>query len=181
MASPPLCIFVPMAKRRYHSLKIPIKPYLRKYAHRLYGPDIFANRETALGALICLSLEKEIYESRHQQSEKKRNLYTDALPVFVSDWHWTAIGFEVSPEAVAIINSFLENLFNESLYMYCTIHSSEAGRYKGFNKAYYKFCIDYGLDIDTDITMDALKKKEYRYRLQLERKAQAVHAKSTLF
>ncbi len=157
---------------KYYSVKVPIKPYLKKYVHRLYGNELFANRSTALGAFLCLSLEKNVYENRNPTRQEKKILFTDTLQFYINEWQFAGIGYDVPPASVVIINSFIDSLFSESLYQYCTNHSGEAShRYKGYNKAYYKFCIDYGLEPDVDITMDALKKKEYRYREHLKKKA----------
>lgn len=150
---------------RYIEVAIPCKRYLAKFAHSVYGLHIKADSSTMFGFFLAQCLEKNRYESRANYSGK----YIDEaqIKIEISQFTFNNIGFDISPSKVLAINTFLEKIFTEHLYQWCVIATKKNCRFKGLDEQIRSFAQHHGIVLDDDqedISFDALKKKEYRFR-----------------
>jgi hypothetical protein len=74
-------------------------------------------------------------------------------------------GFEISDQHTIILNKLFETKFAEELWKMTTIMNILGIETKD---ALIEICNTYGIVIDDDITFDALKQKEFRYRKKME-------------
>ena len=154
---------------RYISTAIPCKRYLAKFAASVYGHPIKADTSTMIGQFIQLCLDKNTYDNRHS-SEAKKNLYEAKLNISINEWQFNGIGYNIAPEKAIAINSFIEKIFTEHLYQWCYVRTKKNCRFKGVDEQIRSFAAHHNIVLDDDqedISFDALKKKEYRFRLNL--------------
>ena len=158
------------ATAKYHIVQIPCKPYIRKYCEVFFGAPIIVNNSSTIGIIVQSLLEKEVYSDRNMQRFKMpydgcflNNLYTDNLSFKINQYQFTAIGFDIKPSKAIFINQYLEEQFDSHLFHFCD--SKEKTK-----MMIEQFCNKYKIEFDKDISYEAMKKKEYRYRKSIEGK-----------
>lgn len=157
-----------MKNVRYHCISLPIKSYIRKYAESVFGSPVKADHSTSLGCFINACLEKNVYSNRHLAENFIYKDVTDKLPILINSWQFNALGFDFSDDKVIQLNRFLENVFEEDLFRFCQSYIDPSKRYKGFREAIEKFCSRHKIELEIDVTFDAIKKIEYRKRKKIE-------------
>lgn len=125
-----------------------------------------ADKNSALGIVCQSSLTKELYDNRHHLKDLVERGYTSTYTICINNWQFNGLGFDISPQAINNINRFLENYFQESLYIWCANRVDEFNRYAGYKSYIEDFAEYYELDLFEDITLDALLKMEYRMRVR---------------
>jgi len=80
------------------------------------------------------------------------------------------IGFIITNDQVIQFNRFVDDLFEEYLYIFVQKNTKQNQRYCGFKEAIELFAQIHNIEIDVDITFDTLKKAEYRHRKNIEKK-----------
>ena len=150
-------------KTKYYEVKVPVKPYIKKFITKTYGGLIHVDSSTPLGFVFNRVLTKNTYESRHPHSNYE-SVFEQDIKLRINDWQFRAIGFEVSTEHIYSIHSYLDALFIDALYLYCDLNVREGTRYKGYKEAIYGFCADYKIDLEDDIQYYTICRKELRYR-----------------
>lgn len=162
-----------MSSQQHYTIQLPCKPYIKKFAAHLFGDPVKADSKTTLGIIIVQSIEKNVYESRNIREWYYRMFMKERpalLDIHINQFQFTAIGNELPRASLLVVNRFLENSFDEFLYLYTSAHIDEEKRYNGKEQALIRFAEKYGLEVavdaddDGDITLDALKKKENRFR-----------------
>jgi hypothetical protein len=147
------------------------KPYLAKFVHSVYGSPLAADSNSLLGSYIYLCLSKNMYENRHLYHHK-RAIPQSSIQIKISKWQFNSIGFHIPEDKAISINSFIEKTFTEHLYNWCFVHTKKEVRFKGYDDQIRSFAAHHNIVLDDDnqdISFDALKKKEYRYRVNLEK------------
>lgn len=152
---------------KYITVKLPCKPYIRKFVEALYGNPVRADHSTNLGCIINLTLEKTIYENRQFRNPVHKDI-RDSISVLINHWQFQRLGFDFSNENILVINRILENSFEESLYQFVRNHVKEGVRFKGYKEAIEQFADSYGIEIEEDISYEGLKKKEARFRNKVD-------------
>lgn len=162
-----------MTSPKYSIVKLPCKPYIKKFATALFGDPITVDSKTSLGIIITFSLQKNVYENRnirdeyYEQFMRKRPALLD---VSLNEWFFEKIGHDFPRSGMMTINRFLENTFDEFLYMYVSTHIDAGVRYSGVENSIMAFAEQYGFVVgidpedESDITIDALKKKVNRFK-----------------
>ena len=155
---------------KYHLVQLPCKKHIRKYIAATFGDphnqyQIKATLRHPLGAMINASLTKEVYISRHPQQSLLEKGFTDKLPILINQWQFDNIGFDFPEDKVILINWFMEGLFDQHLFQWVD-SGVNAGRKR-------KPCIEqfvslHHIDIEHDVSFEALKKGEYRTRQRAE-------------
>lgn len=79
-------------------------------------------------------------------------------------------GLQLRPESIIYINNILGDYFAIQLAFWVQMQTKADGRYKGFNPAIHDFCRMHDIIIDEDISLDALKKMEFRKRNSFKKK-----------
>lgn len=156
---------------RTFAVSIPTKAHIRKYVHSINGHTIVAGHDTLIGSvmMICLANKVRSYTSKEYR-EARILSYPDKVQVvvpahYVFNGH---AGLSVSDDSVISINRFLENAFLQDLYRYCRSNINPANRRHGYDRSIEEFCQMHGIEIEEDVTFEALKKAEYRYRKRME-------------
>ena len=154
------------------AVSIPTKSYLRKYLHKRYGYPIPLNHQTLIGTAVLAMLEKKIHSDRSNALDvyKTYSSYNDKVQFVVpaSFVYKTGHMLEVPSHKAIVINRHFEGHFEEELYAFCQREIRAHRKHPGYDQAYERFAARYGIEFDIDITYEALKKMEYRFRKKLE-------------
>lgn len=156
-----------MKRANYFTLKILTKPYLKKYIHSLYGRTVIFSSANQFGTIILALLDKpSTIRERKEKIKMKLDEYNVELLIFCPIWFIkkNMYGFDISDNHMISLNKYIEQRFTEDLFKFCYI-MNKCGI--SLEEAMEEFCKCHNIEIDDDITMDALKKKEYRYRKHL--------------
>jgi hypothetical protein len=157
-----------MAKRsKYFTVKILTKAYLKKYIHSLYGRTVIFSTSNQFGTIMMALLERPNIQRESKEKIKIRlDEYKCELLIFCPIWfiQKNMYGFDISENHMISLNKFIDQRFTEDLYKFCFI-LNKCG--VSLEDAMEEFCKTHSIEIDEDITLDALKKKEYRYRKHL--------------
>lgn len=161
-----------MSLSRTYSVKVPIKSYLKKYIHAKHGTDLPLNYRTTYGTLILCLLEKDYFSINmgKQKKEVRVSLITDEIEFTAPLNTMQYKGHSLTSDKVIAINRFFEDCFIEDLYRYCKDNKKNTAWRPGIDKAIYAFAEVYNIEVETDISFEALKKAEWRHRMKLEKK-----------
>lgn len=155
-----------------YSVKVPTKSYLRKYIYAKYGQSIKLNYTTTLGTLILCMLDKEAFTIKMSDQKKEQRIqYMNDEIVFtapLNTMRWK--GYSLSKDKIIAINRYLEDMFVEDLHRFCKFNIKDTAWRPGIKDAIFSFADSYGIEVDTDISFDALKKAEFRYKKRNEKK-----------
>lgn len=151
-----------------YKISIPTKPYLKKYLENLYGNKIIISPSNYLGITIISLLERGYFEDQYKDFLKYRqfNKYDVKIDLHLPKWYLknSHFGTGLSKENVILINRHFEERFTEELCYFTKLMALSGIEMKN---SIEWFCSFYNIEIDCDITSDAVKKKEYRKRMQL--------------
>lgn len=156
---------------RYIKLSIPVKTYVRKYIETKYPGPLKLSVTNNLGYLIFSCLEKQ-NSNWHKISADhlhiRYNLLKDKINVLLpSDYNYLyANGFSIPAAKGVLINNLFEERIIEEISFCCKIYEKV-----GFSRrqAIEDFCDTHGIELDLDITYAAIKKAEYRYRINIKK------------
>jgi hypothetical protein len=159
---------------KYFSVKLPCKPYIKRYCISLHGDPVPANNRTSLGCFASACLTKERYTNRSYTDSFIHKYYTENLRFQVSAWAWTRLGFDFPTAKVIELNQYLESRFEEHLHQWVDVRYREGKTER--RRLIEEFAESYGIELEEDISLDALVKTEYRMRKAIERNRQKVTA-----
>lgn len=156
---------------RYIKLSIPVKTYVRKYIETKYPGPIKLTMTNYIGYLVFVCLEKEKSNWHRQpayQINLRHNLLNDKLVVLLPADHKTLYtnGYNIPPAKSLLINNLFEERINEDLFLVCNTYQKVGISRR---QAIDDFCENHGILLDIDITYAALKKAEYRYRIDFNK------------
>jgi hypothetical protein len=163
--------------KKYFSIKIPTKQYLKRYIEHKFGTPVIFNESHFLGMALCSVLDRTVYANRnhtiiHRAFDKYTSEIIIHLPLFwIKKYQY---GFDIDEKKAVFLNKFFESMFEEDLYKYCYVMNLVHIERK---KAMEEFCLTHGIEPDEDITWDNLIKTEYRYRKSFEEKQDKQHHK----
>ncbi len=154
--------------RKHFELTIPTKPYLKKYLHSLYGDPLIFTIENHFGICIAAFLHRPLLfhhrkELLKMRTDKFEATLTIRLPFTILTERRG--GYDISDRYIITLNKLFENRFEEDLWRFCIAMNLRKIETKD---AIELFCSIYNISIDEDITFDALKKKEWRFRKKME-------------
>lgn len=121
----------------------------------------------------CLSNNVNDGLSKENQSVRMK-FFTDNLQIFIPFSNMRRFGHTLSLDHIIMINRFLEIDFSNELVRHCRYITKGENRYLSYKEAYEAFLEKHHIDIEDDITFDALKKMEYRSRKKSENCVQSV-------
>lgn len=156
-----------MKRYKYFTLKILTKPYLKKYIHSLYGKTVIFSSANQFGTIMMALLDRPNMVRESKEKIKMRlDEYNVELLIFCPIWFIkkNMYGFDISENHMISLNKYIEQRFTEDLFKFCYI-LNKCG--VSLEDGMAEFCKCHDIEIDEDITLDALKKKEYRYRKHL--------------
>lgn len=150
-----------MGAIRTYTVFLPCRPYIRKYVAAKFGYPVPAYNKSTIGNFLQICLEKERYTERAYTDSFIHQNFTAALCIQVSAFVWVNYGFDFSTAKIVEINQFLKAMFFEHLHDWV-----EARNLPGTDRRYLieEFAEMHGIELEEDISLDALVKKEYRIR-----------------
>ena len=120
-----------------------------------------------LGAMI--DKPQRIRDVKKGILRRRTDRFESVITVHVPVWFLTKyeIGYDLNDNQKITLNKFFEEKFEEELVFFCKILGICGVETKD---AMEEFCRNFNIEIGQgdDITMDALLKKEYRFRKKLE-------------
>lgn len=141
------------------TIQIPTKPYLKKYIQTLYGRPVIFTRENNFGMAVLAFLDEKRY-FRHDKKlvHKAFDKFDDKIEIHFPRWWKDRSKFNkgFSEQSVVNINKLFEEQMESHLSFYCRTRNVE------IRSSLYDFCFLHSIEIDIDITYEALKQKEYR-------------------
>lgn len=164
----------------YFTVSLPVKTYIRKYIASLYGEPLLLNLDSDIGFMILNTLASRL-ESKMSRGYvdlwKKR--FTDKM-VFRIPYHYFSITRkDVSPNTYVLVNRMIETIFERDLERYVSLHRAAGHETK---RAIELFCENHGIELEVDITFDAIKKQEYRLRKKnIQKLSRNLSPQKTLF
>lgn len=148
----------------YYTIGIPTKPYLKKYFQTLYGKPIVFDRDNYFGTSLTGYLERKFF-TRQSADLKYRHFdnFCDVLIVHMPGWWLKQSHFatDIPVGNVIAINKHFEERFEEDLVKFVRVMQLAGIQIKS---ALEKFLEAHDIEVDEDITYDAIKKKHQRKR-----------------
>lgn len=149
---------------QYFTIHLPVKTYVRKYLQTTYGEHIVLNHKTKLGKILLLALSSNLPTRMDENDiDARMNRLNDKLDVKVPMDYWYRLGKkEINTDLAIHITRIFEDEFEEDLHQVV----DRAHTFIGIERkqAIEYFANNHGIDLEIDISADALKKMEYRYR-----------------
>lgn len=151
------------------SIQVPTKPYLKKYIEAQYGCPVNFTTKNYFGLTVALSLKKPMRNAQGETIKKMRfDSFTSSITIKAAPSFLTHYDYDLSinENQALTVNKLMEEKFEEDLYQFCSVMFLLGIETK---EALGAFCTRYNLEIDEDIAFEALKKKEYRKRKEVEK------------
>lgn len=147
---------------------LPSKTYIKKYITALHGDPIIITLNTDFGFVVLNTLASRI-ESKAWRGciDIWQNRYSDQVTFQIPFHYFSITKKEVSPFTIGLLNRYFENKFEEELYREITKYRSAGNTYK---KSIELFLTQYKIDLEIDISYDAIIKAEYRNRKKNQNK-----------
>lgn len=150
------------------TFRLPVKRYIQKYLTSLYGDTIPAQMETDIGFVVLNTLASRIESKvcRGYNNQWGADPYQGTVTFTIPYHYFYLTKKELSIYTCILLNRYFENKFEEDLSRYVDMQDTEGrGKYKAAIEA---FAYQYNVEIEEDISFDALKKMEYRARKKNE-------------
>ena len=150
---------------------LPSKTHIKKFITSTHGDPIRLDLKTDIGFVILATLTSRLDGKCGRGSgliDHWQDRYKDKI-IFKIPFHYLDISRkEVSPYTFALLNRYFENQFEAELNRH--IQKSIAGG-NTIKKGIENFMDHYGIELEEDISYDAVKKAEYRSRKNLSKKS----------
>lgn len=162
-----------LARKKHYILRLYTKKYLRVYLEKQYGSPIVFSTNNHFGLCLAGLLQNPI-EFHHKKEFLRMRVdrLDEIMEIHIPHSflkNRSRKGFDVQESHQISLTKLFEEKFEDHLFEYCLAHCS-AGKAK--NDVIRDFCKRYGIEIgdedDDHISMDALIKKEYRKKKEIE-------------
>ncbi|RYD85577.1 MAG: hypothetical protein EOP84_02050 [Verrucomicrobiaceae bacterium] len=157
---------------QFFNVDLPTKKYLKKYLYSCYGAPLVASYDTDLGDRLLSKLSSKL-PCKLPDSDRRiliRRL-TASVQIKVPIDYIRRINASPSDDTVILINRFFEQKFKEEMF-----HVVERASWLQISKKYsiQSFANNHGIEIGEeetdDITYEALKQMEHRFREDAKKK-----------
>ncbi len=151
---------------RQFFITIPTQAYIARFLITRYGETIHVSNNTQLGKDLFYFLR---YPLGCGLSTEKKELLSSLLNAQIKlripvKWK-NKLVLDPSLDHIIVINRYLKNYFNVQLNIFCSQYiNSHRRRYAGYKIAIETFARMNNISLEEDITFEALKKSEYRFR-----------------
>jgi hypothetical protein len=151
---------------RSYSVIVPTKAYLRKYIYAEYGHPLELNYLTTLGNLVLCMLGNEYFSVKMNNNDKDTRIQymNDKIEFMAPLSTMQYKGHSLSKDRIIAINRFIEDDFVSKMSLHVQKNLKNRSWRPGYKDAIYAFAEENGIDVEIDITFEALKKAESRYR-----------------
>ncbi len=148
---------------------LPVKPYIRKYIATIYGEPTIISFNTDLGFGVLNALASRI---EHKLSKGNidifQNRFTDEIEFRIPFHYMSLTKKQVSPNTIVLMNRYLEYKFDHELNLHLTTSKVPYGT--TVKKGIELFLSIYDIEIDVDITYEAITKSLWRHSKNLSDK-----------
>lgn len=165
-----------MSSPRSYTVRVPTKTYLRKYIYAEYGHPLKLDYHTPLGTLILCLLENEDFSinMNNEKKESRIQYMNDQIEFSGPLSTMRYKGYSLTKDRVIAINRYVENEFIKDLHYHCKTNLKNRMWRPGIKDAIFSFADIYKIEVEIDVTFEALKKAEARYRDRKEKKTQNI-------
>lgn len=148
------------------TFRLPVKKYVQKYLTTLHGETIPAIMETDLGFVVLMTLSSRL-EGKvcRGYNNQWKDPYKSTVTFTVPYHYFYLTKKELSIHTCILLNRYFETKFEEDLSRFVDSFMVKGGKYKSAIEAFAEI---YGIEIEDDISYEALKKMEYRFRKKNE-------------
>ena len=149
-----------------YSVGIPTTSHLCKFLLVEYGNPVKIDNSTLIGTVIISLLGKASFHVSMNPLQKKQQsgTYTSTLTCQAPISLMKDYGHSITMDQAIQMNRFFERFFFEKLYLFVQHRVDKHKRNMGVQEAILDFCSFYEIDTEREISYDALKKAEYRFR-----------------
>lgn len=149
--------------KSHFGITIPTKAYLSKYLQTLYGSPIVFSTRNYFGTSLLGYLNTRLYVQHESLTFQKFNNYNTQMIINLPSYWLKERKYKIylTQTNIIYLNKHFEEKFEEHLYMYCLMKTSQGMQKKD---ALELFCSSFNIEVPEDITMDALVQKEFRER-----------------
>ncbi len=151
---------------KHYSVLIPTSSHLKKFLSVEYGNPVKLDNGSLLGVVVISLLSKDGFHVALKPKEKSQQMqgYNVSVSCSAPMSMMKDYGHSLSMDKVIQLNRFYEKLFYEKLFLFVQHRLNKSKRKMGVQDAIVEFCDYYDIELDNEISYDALKKAEYRYR-----------------
>ena len=147
---------------QYFTFNLPVKKHIQKYLTVKYGQVIQARLETEIGFVVLNTLASRL-EAQVSRGylDLWQGRYNSSVTFRMPFHYFYLTKRDVSPFTCTLLNRYFEQKFEEEFCQFVEIATTAGSKRK---KAIEQFSFKYQLDIEDDISFDALKQMDYRSR-----------------
>lgn len=146
------------------TISIPCKKYIRKYFNHIYGAEILLSHGDDFGDTVLTKISTRPYV---RLSKQFLNIafkgYNDELKFTLPFDFFYRAQHSLNEQHIHNINRYLQSTFETDLFIIMNIGSAFGVERKTSAEV---FARKYGIEIDKDLTLDAMLQSEYRTRTQ---------------
>jgi len=149
----------------HYNIHIPVKPHIKKFIAIKEGDPVMPIKRSWLWMVIRPHLQYKVSDNL-AHSVRKRILagFSGNITLRVSISKVKSYGLHPRTASIVLINQFLDQYFAKELCWFVEGSKKNTGRYKGYKKAITQFCKKYNIELEEDISMNALEKLYGRHR-----------------
>lgn len=155
---------------QFFTVPLPTKTYLKKYLTSIYGEVRIPSDNTFSDVLLAMMASNFHVKLGKLRLDEQLGRYCDKLPIKFQPDLFYRLPNALSEHNIIRINRYFENKFKED---FCS--AVERMTWMGLDRqtAIEHFAEAHSIELEVDVTFDALKKMEYRYRKEKEEKSLA--------
>lgn len=147
---------------QHFTIHLPCKTYIRKYIIAHYTQINLPADNTFADVILAMLTSTLPTKLGKLQLDEQLARYTDKLPIRLQFNLFYRVQHQITLHNTIRLNRYFQNLFKEDL---CNT-VERIHRFTGIDRrtAIEYFAANHGIDVEIDITMEALVKMEQRYR-----------------
>jgi len=152
----------------YHKIPIQVKPHVKKYLQAIYGDAIIISAENPGSMVMYGFLQKKSQSlfTNKVELHKKFIAQNKTIYLLIQKRDVYRHGISISEKNHVLVNHFFEQQITQLIHL---IANGYVNIRKTRKKAIEDFCGQYNIEIDEDITMEALTKNDQRYGEKLKK------------
>lgn len=151
---------------KFFTFRLPTKKYIHKYLTAIHGETIPAVMETDIGFVVLSTLTSKLDGKVCRGYNNQWKDPYQATLTFTIPFHFFYLTKkEISVYTCILLNRYFENKFEDAL---CQHVEKEMAMGKKLKQAIEDFAGLYAIEVEEDISFEALKKMEYRSRKKNE-------------
>jgi hypothetical protein len=151
-------------------VEIPVTAHIKKFCDAYFGNPIVLDDKSSDVVAMKVFLSYPMQLDLFFEHEPLQNLPNTIL-LDIKRRKFQHIF--IKKQNLQQIVKFIDRIFEEELHRYVMATATQKSHTNGYKHQIEQFCNQYGIEIDLDISFDAIIKLYYRYRCQLGEKSPA--------